>query len=47
MRRHDFVLRRTTNLMILLDDQLKDKAVAFMSYLTSKYDRFDLETTSR
>ncbi|GMF21158.1 unnamed protein product [Phytophthora lilii] len=38
MRRYGLSLRRTTNLTVLTDDVLTDRAVSFLSYLTSRID---------
>ncbi|KAG6611406.1 Pogo transposable element [Phytophthora cinnamomi] len=38
MRRCRLSLRRTTNLAVLTDDVLTDRAVSFLSYLTSRID---------
>lgn len=45
MRRYDLSLRRPTNLTVLTDDVLTDRAVKFMDYLTSKVDALDLGRT--
>ncbi|KAE9313371.1 hypothetical protein PR003_g19511 [Phytophthora rubi] len=37
-RRYGMSLRRTTNLAVLTDDVLTDRAVSFLSYLTSRMD---------
>ncbi|GMF53416.1 unnamed protein product [Phytophthora fragariaefolia] len=38
MRRYGLSLRRTTNLTVLTDDVLTDRAESFLSYLTSRID---------
>ncbi|GMF56797.1 unnamed protein product [Phytophthora fragariaefolia] len=45
MRRYGLSLRRTTNLKVLTDDVLTDRAVGFLSYLTSRIDGFSDDQT--
>ena len=45
MLRHDFALRRTTNLTTLTDDQLIQRAVDYMTYLRSRIPYINLSKT--
>ncbi|OWZ12835.1 hypothetical protein PHMEG_00013944 [Phytophthora megakarya] len=45
MRRYDLSLRRTTNLTILTDDILTDRALSYMQYLSPRIDMLNLVHT--
>eukprot|EP00644_Phytophthora_capsici_P006784 jgi/Phyca11/5825/fgenesh1_pm.PHYCAscaffold_8_\ len=45
MRRYDLSLRRTTNLTVLTDDVLTDRAVRYMEFLEVRKDRLNMDHT--
>ena len=45
MRRNDLSLRRHTNLTVLSDEKLIDRAVSYMQYLANRVSDFDLDKT--
>eukprot|EP00644_Phytophthora_capsici_P016212 jgi/Phyca11/17565/fgenesh1_pg.PHYCAscaffold_28_\ len=45
MQWHDLSLRRTTNLTVLTDDVLTDRAVRYMEFLEARKDRLNMDHT--